>query len=465
MLRRYDYFAQDPDFPAVLIIGTLFLGAFFGFLNETLLNVALTHIMHYFSIDKSTVQWMTTGFLLIMGALTPITANVIQWFSTRTTALLTLGIFLAGTVICAFTPNFPILLVGRLIQAIGAAIQIPLLMNVLLAIYPPQQRGRAMSLVAMIFTAAPAIGPTLSGFIVDHYGWRYLFIFTMPFFIAAMVIVVTVLKVNIIPTTKPRIDGLSALLAMTGFGSLVFAGSQFSHLTLPQFGGLFVAAIWLIVWFCRRQLSLQEPLLDVRAFMYPQYRYAMIILALAFFLFLGLELLLPMYMQQVLFLSATVTGLALLPASIVEAVFAPLFGWLLDRKGARYVMLPSGIIMAASFLALYASLDASGNTVRLAVLFACFAIAIASAITCETHGLNALPKHLNPHGTAIISTINPIAGALGAAFFVGVTGVGERFSTQATAPLRMLDGVHLACGCGVILTVVVLFFATRIRNR
>lgn len=138
MLSRYDYFAQDPDFPAVLIIGTLFLGAFFGFLNETLLNVALTHIMHYFSIDKSTVQWMTTGFLLIMGALTPITANVIQWFSTRTTALLTLGIFLTGTVICAFAPNFPVLLAGRLIQAIGAAIQIPLLMNVLLAIYPPQ---------------------------------------------------------------------------------------------------------------------------------------------------------------------------------------------------------------------------------------------------------------------------------------------------------------------------------------
>lgn len=129
MLSRYDYFAQDPDFPAVLIIGTLFLGAFFGFLNETLLNVALTHIMHYFSIDKSTVQWMTTGFLLIMGALTPITANVIQWFSTRTTALLTLGIFLTGTVICAFAPNFPVLLAGRLIQAIGAAIQIPLLIS------------------------------------------------------------------------------------------------------------------------------------------------------------------------------------------------------------------------------------------------------------------------------------------------------------------------------------------------
>ena len=107
-LSRYDYFVQDPDFLAVLIIGTLFLGAFFGFLNETLLNVALTHIMHYFSIDKSTVQWMTTGFLLIIGALTPITANVIQWFSTRTTALLILGIFLTGTVICAFVPSFPV---------------------------------------------------------------------------------------------------------------------------------------------------------------------------------------------------------------------------------------------------------------------------------------------------------------------------------------------------------------------
>lgn len=462
---KFDYYSQDPHFPSLLIIGTLFLGAFFGYLNETLLNVALTTIMHEFSVDKATVQWMTTGFLLIMGALTPITASIIQWFHTRTMALITLGTFLTGSLICAFAPNFYVLLAGRLIQATAAAIQMPLLMNAILAVYPPEKRGRAMSLVAMTFTAAPAIGPTLSGFIVDHFGWRYLFGFTALFTFSAMLVVLKALKVNLIETTKPRIDSLSAVLAVVGFGGLVYASSQFSHLSLSFFIGLFVVSIGLIAWFSHRQFQLAEPLLDLRAFAHPQFRYTVILVAIGFFLFLGLELLLPMFTQQVLLLSGTITGLILLPASITEAIFAPIFGYLLDKKGARVILLPCAIIMVGGLVAIWQLLALDINIVLLSTFFALFAVSISGAITGETHGLNHLPKTLEPHGTAIFSTIGPIAGALGAAFFVGITGIGEQLSRQSDAGLKMLDGMHLAFGCGLCLAVVALFFAFKIKGK
>ena len=152
----HEYHADNPDFPSKTIVVTLFIGAFFGYLNDTLLNVALTPIMKDFGVDKTTVQWLTTGFLLVMGAFTPITAGVIQWFETRKMVLFTQATFLAGSLICAFAPTFGILVAGRMVQAVSAAFFVPLLFNGILSIYPPNKRGTAMGVITMMFTAAPA---------------------------------------------------------------------------------------------------------------------------------------------------------------------------------------------------------------------------------------------------------------------------------------------------------------------
>lgn len=164
----HEYLADRPGFPAKTIVAALFVGAFFGYLNDTLLNVALTPIMHDFAVDKTTVQWLTTGFLLVMGAFTPITASLIQWAETRKMVLITQATFLAGSLICACAPTFAALVAGRLVQAISAACFVPLLFNGILAIYPPRRRGTAMGVITMMFTVAPAIGPTISGLIIDH---------------------------------------------------------------------------------------------------------------------------------------------------------------------------------------------------------------------------------------------------------------------------------------------------------
>lgn len=459
----HEYLANNPDFPAKTIVATLFVGAFFGYLNDTLLNVALTPIMKDFGVDKTTVQWLTTGFLLVMGAFTPITAGVIQWFETRKMVLFTQATFLAGSLICAFAPTFGILVAGRMVQAVSAAFFVPLLFNGVLSIYPPNKRGTAMGVITMMFTAAPAMGPTLSGIIIDHTHWRVLFGFTAPFMLAAMVLVGKFLTVNLSSITRPKIDALSAVLSIAGFGGLVYASSNFASLPLVQFALLSAGSVFLIGWFAHRQFRLATPLLNLRAFGYAQFRYCVLILAGGVFLFLGLELMMPMYTQQVLLLTGTATGLILMPASIAQAVAAPLFGRLLDKKGGRFTVLPATVMLLVSLAVLWLFLRIDTQVVLLSAMFTLLAVSVSACITGETHGLNALPKNLNPHGAAILTTLNPIAGAIGAAFFVGATNIGEKMSSAATAQAKILDGIHLAMGCALVLAAAMVFVATKIR--
>ena len=437
---------------------------FFGYLNDTLLNVALTPIMKDFGVDKTTVQWLTTGFLLVMGAFTPITAGVIQWFETRKMVLFTQATFLAGSLICAFAPTFGILVAGRMVQAVSAAFFVPLLFNGILSIYPPNKRGTAMGVITMMFTAAPAIGPTLSGIIIDHTHWRVLFGFTAPFMLAAMALVGKYLTVNLSNISRPKIDILSAVLSIAGLGGLVYASSNFARLPLAEFILLFAVSVALVGWFAYRQSRLATPLLNLRAFEYRQFRHCVVILAGAVFLFLGLELMMPMYTQQVLMLTGTATGLILMPASIAQAVAAPLFGKLLDKKGGRFVVLPATVMLTVSLAVLWLFLRIDTQVMMLTAMFTLMAVSVSACVTGETHGLNALPKKLNPHGAAILTTINPIAGAIGAAFFVGATNIGEKLSSAASPQQAMLDGIHLAMGSALVLGAVMVFFAMRLKH-
>ena len=425
----HEYHADNPDFPAKTVVATLFIGAFFGYLNDTLLNVALTPIMKDFGVDKTTVQW-----------------------------------FLAGSLICAFAPTFGILVVGRMVQAVSAAFFVPLLFNGILSIYPPNKRGTAMGVITMMFTAAPAMGPTLSGIIIDHTHWRVLFGFTAPFMLAAMVLVGKYLTVNLSAISRPKIDILSAVLSIAGFGGLVYASSNFARLPLAEFILLFAVSVALVGWFAYRQSRLATPLLNLRAFEYRQFRHCVVILAGAVFLFLGLELMMPMYTQQVLMLTGTATGLILMPASIAQAVAAPLFGKLLDKKGGRFVVLPATVMLTVSLAVLWLFLRIDTQVMMLTAMFTLMAISVSACVTGETHGLNALPKKLNPHGAAILTTINPIAGAVGAAFFVGATNIGEKLSSAASPQQAMLDGIHLAMGSALVLGAVMVFFAMRLKR-
>ncbi|AUI66864.1 MULTISPECIES: DHA2 family efflux MFS transporter permease subunit [Glaesserella] len=461
-----EYFSERPDFPTKTIVFTVFIGAFFGYLNETLLNVALSTLMQEFAVSKTTVQWISTGFLLVMGAFTPITANVIQWFSTRTMLLITLAVFLSGSLMAAFAPTFPVLLAGRMVQAVSAAFTVPVLFNVILLIYPPHRRGVVMGLVTMMFIVAPAIGPTLSGIIVDHFGWRYLFLFTVPFIGLAMILTTLFIKENLQPITKPSIDVPSALMSIFGFGGLVYASSNFA--TLGVIGAAAMALVsGLILWaFAKRQSQLAEPLVDLSLLNVKQFRYAVCVLALLMMAFIGAELAVPIYLQQVVMLSATTTGLVLFPASVLQAILAPLAGHWLDKKGVRGLAWTGAIMLLTSFIAMLWLFREESSIWLLTTVFALLPASAALLMTAETHGLNALPKESYPHGTAIISTVNPIAGALGAAMFVGLTQAGESvaLANADNARSALMSGVNWAFMAGIVLAVLVMLCVRHFRN-
>ncbi|MDG6895552.1 DHA2 family efflux MFS transporter permease subunit [Volucribacter amazonae] len=455
------YYSDNPNFPSKWIIGSLFIGAFLGYLNDTLLNVALTPLMQEFSVERTLVQWLVTGFLLVMGAFTPLTASLIQWLPSKKMALITLAIFASGSLICGFAPSFAWLLVGRIVQAVSAAFTVPLLINTIFTIYPPGKRGTVMGLVTMMFTVAPAIGPTLSGFIVDHLGWRYLFLAPLPLLGFAFMAVSKYFNIDVVEINRPKIDLLSSFFSILGVGGMIYAISNYAHFSLLRFATILLISLLCIAYFVYRQGKLATPMLNLRVLTYRQFRYIIMILFLAYFIFMGLELLMPMYSQQVLLLSATASGLVLFPASVLQALASPLLGVILDKKGGRYVMLPAALFMLTGLILLLVYMDTHSNPIIIAACFALFALSISCAITGETHGLNSLPKSLYPHGTALISTLNPIAGALGAAIFVEISAVVEHQVSTSPA-IAQLIGIKTAIACGLVLALFVAYFATKV---
>lgn len=463
-MSKVAYLSEDADFPTKTILLALFVLAFLSYFNETLLNVALTQIMRDFSISTSWVQWSTTGFLLVMAAFAPLAANVLHWFSTRTMALWTLGIFAAGSMLCFLAPNFYFFLAARLVQALAAACSMPLLMSAILAIFPPEKRGRAMSLVAVVFTVAPALGPTLSGVIVSFWGWRYVFVATLPLVFLAMLLVFFRCRENLIEITRPPLDGRSLAYSLLGFGTLIALASHFSLWSFWQNALILLLALGFIRAFVRRQFCLATPLLNLKILHIRQFRYSMILVFVAYFLFIGLELLLPMVAQQVLWLSAAMTGLLLFPASVAEALFSPVFGYLLDKRGGRLVIALGVLVFWGALLALWASLYFAAPAWCLSVSFALFAVALAAVVAGETHGLNHLQKHDHTHGSALISTLLPLAGALGGAFLVGVMDFSGRFAGEVLPEKIMASGASWAVLAGALWLLVATWTAFNIRT-
>lgn len=458
--QKYEYLADDPNFKTLPIILSLIIGAFFAILNETLLNIALTSLMKEFDITLPTVQWMTTGFMLIMGIVAPISALLLQWFTTRQLFLSTMTIFTLGTVICAVAPAFPILLIGRLIQAIGTGMLLPIIFNVFLLIYPPFKRGKIMGIVGFVIMFAPTIGPTLSGVIVEYLGWRALFIMVIPFSIFSIAFASKFL-INVSEVTKPKIDYLSLVFSTIGFGAVIYgfssAGkSESGFLSINVLIPIIVGIIG-IVLFSIRQLNLKEPLIDLRVFKYPMYTHAILMFLIIIMTMFASEIILPIYMQGPLALTAATAGLILLPGSLLNGAMSPFMGYLFDKFGPRVLMIPASIVLSG---AMYVMSRLNVDTPLWIVIVSYILLMLSvSAIMmpAETNGLNQLPKHLYPHGTAVMTTLQPVAGAIGVAVFVSIMNARQLQFLQNSGNPQDPDTINQAMVAGVELVYFISF--------
>lgn len=391
-------------------------GAFVAILNQTLLGTALPHIMADLAVDESTVQWLQSAFMLVNGIMIPITAFLMDKFTNRELFISAMGLFALGTLLAAIAPEFSVLLLGRILQAAGAGIMMPLTQTIMLLIFPVERRGTVMGMFGLIIAFAPAIGPTLSGYIVEHFPWRTLFYMILPIAIIDILLAYFMLK-NVTEKKNPQIDALSIILSTFGFGGFLYGFSVAGNsgwTSIQVILSLVVGTITLF-WFIMRQLNLEMPILEMRVFRYKMFTLSTAIGMSTFMAMIGAAIILPLYMQNMLGFSAFESGLALLPGAVVQGLMNPFTGRLFDKYGARWLSISGlGMITVTTFLLSMLTEDTSIHYI--AIMHALRMLGIAMAMMpVTTAGLNVLPLHLISHGTAVNNTFRQVAGAIGTA--------------------------------------------------
>lgn len=439
---------QTFDFKKnIPLLAVLLSGAFITILNQTLLATALPHIMKDFNINQSTVQWLQSIFMLVNGIMIPITAFLIGKFTTRKLFLTAMGTFATGTLIAAFSPNFSFLMVGRVLQGAGAGIMMPLLQTIMFLIFPISQRGKAMGMFGLVIAFAPAIGPSLSGYLVDNFPWRSVFYVVIPIAVVIIIAAYFLLK-NITEQTNPRMDYMSIVLSTLGFGGILYGFSvagNLGWLSPNVIISLTVGAVTLFL-FITRQLKLEEPILEFRVFKYGVFSLATGLGMIVFASMIATTIILPLFMQNLLGFNALHSGLMLLPGALVMGVMNPVTGTLFDKYGAKW-LLRTGFAILTVTTFLFANLSQDTTFTYLAVLNAIRMVGIAMVMMPSTTlGLNQLPNHLISHGTAMNNTFRQISGAVGTAVLVTIT-ITAASGDSVAGEIHGVNIAFLVAGC------------------
>ncbi|HGZ3125488.1 TPA: DHA2 family efflux MFS transporter permease subunit [Staphylococcus aureus] len=412
------------------ILAALLFGMFIAILNQTLLNVALPKINTEFNISASTGQWLMTGFMLVNGILIPITAYLFNKYSYRKLFLVALVLFTIGSLICAISMNFPIMMVGRVLQAIGAGVLMPLGSIVIITIYPPEKRGAAMGTMGIAMILAPAIGPTLSGYIVQNYHWNVMFYGMFIIGIIAILIGFVWFKLYQY-TTNPKADIPGIIFSTIGFGALLYGFSEAGNKGWGsvEIETMFAIGIIFIILFVIRELRMKSPMLNLEVLKFPTFTLTTIINMVVMLSLYGGMILLPIYLQNLRGFSALDSGLLLLPGSLIMGLLGPFAGKLLDTIGLKPLAIFGIAVMTyATWELTKLNMDTPYMTIMGIYVLRSFGMAFIM-MPMVTEAINALPGRLASHGNAFLNTMRQLAGSIGTAILVTV------MTTQTTQHL------------------------------
>jgi len=399
--------APDHSVRNRLVINLMLVATFVVFLNETIVGVAVPRVMEDLRIEASTAQWLSTAFMLTMAIVIPTTGFLMQRLSTRAVFILAMSLFSLGAAIAAIAPGFEVLLVGRVVQASGTAIMM---------------RGRVMGTISLVISAAPAIGPTMSGVILQFLPWRFVFVLVLP--IALTILIIGLRQVPDLNEPVPvKLDAISVPLTALGFGGLVYGLSQVGSPNTAAMEialGAGVVGLGLFVW---RQLVLQRTdsaLLDLRTFTHPIFATTIAVMAIAMAVLFGTIIALPLLLQQVLHAEPLYVGLLLLPGALLMGLLGPVVGRLYDRVGPRWLLVPGSVAVLAA-LGLFTQVSPLLPWWELLTAHMLLSLGLAFLFTpLFTISLGSLPPHLYGHGSAVVGTVQQVAGAAGTALFVTV---------------------------------------------
>ncbi|WP_434452384.1 MDR family MFS transporter [Lentzea sp. E54] len=452
-----------------LVVRLLVLATFVVILNETLMINAIPRLMESMHVTEQAAQWVSTAFMLTMAAVIPITGWFLQRVTTRQGYAIAMGVFLAGTALCAVAPSFAVLLIGRIVQATGTAVMMPLLMTTLMTVVPEQDRGRVMGNVTLAISVAPALGPAVSGLILQLGSWRLLFVAVLP--IAGAVTYFGLRQLADIGEPKvSSLDWFSATMAALGFGGLVYGLSLFGEGDAELGAGIAVAGAATIAIFVLRQLKLQRtgaPLMDLRTLKHRTFALALALMCVAFLAMMGSMILLPLYLQNLRGLTPLETGLLLMPGGLAMGLLGPTVGRLYDRLGSRPLVLPGAIGIVLS-LAGFTQVSMTMPYWQVLALHALLMVSLAATFTpIFTLGMGALPSNLYPHGSSILGTLQQVAAALGTALVVTVMSArsSQLVADGTAAASAQLSGMKLAFVVAAVIAAATIAVAALLPNR
>lgn len=446
----------------LITVAVMIFGTFVTVLNQTIVTPALPTIMEEMSVDAATAQWLTTGFTLVNAIMIPVTAFLTDRFSIRRLFTVSMVVFAAGSLLAGWGPIFAVLLLGRLLQAAGAGILMPMVMTVLMLTFPPERRGSAMGVFGLVVAFAPAVGPSVAGAIIDLYNWHVLFYGIV--ICAVLVIVVGLLALEKSEPINPHatLDVLSVVLSSAGFGLTLYGFSDIGSngITLLN-AALTICGVALVVWFFVRQLHLPSPMLNVRVLANKRFLTGSVIGMLVQAALLASGVLMPIYLQTYMGYSALTSGLVILPGAIIMGLMGLVAGPLFDKHGPRMLCLVGLSILTISTLG-FAVLGPTTSLVYITVLYTVrmFSLSLVN-MPVTTWAMNALDDKIVNHGTSVNNTLRQVAGSLGTAVLISIsTAVTNAQTTEMGATLAGIHGINMAfltaaglCLIGLVLAV------------
>ena len=420
-----------------LAMVSMLLGAFVGMFSETSLNIALPTLMQALQVNTGTIQWLVTGYMLVIGIVLPLSSLINRWFTTRQVIIFALSDFIIGAAISALGSSFAVVLVGRMIQGIGTGLILPLMFAVVMQIFPPQKIGAVMGMCALVIMFAPAVGPTLTGLILGKLSWNWIFWLFIPFLAIALLFAIASLE-NVGNVTRPHVDGLSIVESAIGCSGLVIGASlssRFGWLSVPVITALATGVV-VLAFYAHRQLHLAEPILNLRIFKHRAFTIGTGLVMLDFGIILSSMYLLPMYIQNGLLLPVAMAGMIMLPGGVVNAITSAVAGRLYDNVGAKRPALVGVVLALVGVLML---LTTSTRTTVAFVIAAHIILMIGCPLfmaPSQTSALNALPGILSNDGSTILNTMQQVVGAVATAVATSLLELGRR-GTAGTATNKL----------------------------
>lgn len=450
----------------ITVVGVVVAGAFLALLNQTVMGPALPSLMTAFNIGAGDAQWVTSIYMLVNGIMVPVSGYLIDKFSTRKLFFASLVAFIAGTAMCAIAPNFGVLIAGRVLQAAGAGVQLPLVAVVPMLVFPPEKRGTAMGMAGIVMSAGPAVGPVVGGAIIDSMGWRMMFWAIVPLAVVILAASWFLLK-NVGELKNPKLDIPSVLLSTVAFGGILYGFSSASTMGWgsPAVLATIVVGVAALVAFIVRQKTIAEPLLQIKTLKTPKFRDAAILVTLINAAAAVTNVTLPIYLQTVLGVSALETGMIMLPAAAVGIVISPVSGVIFDKYGPRGIAI-AGLALFTVALGCLSQVGVATSAIMVCVLCAMQASGQALAnMPINTWGVNALKNDMIAHGNAIANTGRQVAGAMTTALIVTIMTSVTAANANAGLQASTATGIGATYGiCAAIAAVSLVVCIVRVRK-